>query len=99
MRVKDPRFCPRSRRWSRFGPGPWRRRRRSAGTGALLGLAVGDALGAPAENTRPSEIRRRWGRIEGSTADSGALALPDGRFVDAAIVAAAPRTLFLAARG
>ncbi|MFJ8232016.1 ADP-ribosylglycohydrolase family protein [Streptomyces sp. NPDC094448] len=33
--------------------------------GALLGLAVGDALGAPAENMRPSEIRRRWGRIEG----------------------------------
>nr|WP_161500173.1 ADP-ribosylglycohydrolase family protein [Streptomyces sp. QL37] len=33
--------------------------------GALLGLAVGDALGAPAENLRPSEIRRRWGRIEG----------------------------------
>ncbi len=34
--------------------------------GALLGLAVGDALGAPAENLRPSEIRRRWGGSRGS---------------------------------
>ncbi|MFG2221668.1 ADP-ribosylglycohydrolase family protein [Streptomyces sp. NPDC048644] len=33
--------------------------------GAMLGLAVGDALGAPAENMKPSQIRRRWGRIEG----------------------------------
>ncbi|MGX1884354.1 ADP-ribosylglycohydrolase family protein [Streptomyces sp. NPDC055287] len=38
---------------------------RDRGRGALLGLAVGDALGAPAENMKPSEIRRRWGRIEG----------------------------------
>ncbi|WP_338676111.1 ADP-ribosylglycohydrolase family protein [Streptomyces sp. SCSIO 30461] len=38
--------------------------------GALLGLAVGDALGAPAENLRPSEIRRRWGRIEGFVTDN-----------------------------
>ncbi|EYT80550.1 adhesin, partial [Streptomyces sp. Tu 6176] len=36
--------------------------------GALLGLAVGDALGAPAENLRPSEIRARWGRITGYVA-------------------------------
>ncbi|MBV2356997.1 ADP-ribosylglycohydrolase family protein [Streptomyces sp. J2-1] len=42
------------------GPGPRERAR-----GALLGLAVGDALGAPAENLRPSEIRARWGRITG----------------------------------
>lgn len=40
--------------------------------GALLGLAVGDALGAPAENLRPSEIRRRWGRIEGFVDDDPA---------------------------
>ncbi|WP_405504761.1 ADP-ribosylglycohydrolase family protein [Streptomyces anulatus] len=40
--------------------------------GALLGLAVGDALGAPAENLRPSEIRRRWGRIEGFVSDDPA---------------------------
>ncbi|WP_234285866.1 ADP-ribosylglycohydrolase family protein, partial [Streptomyces venezuelae] len=39
---------------------------------ALLGLAVGDALGAPAENMRPSEIRRRWGRIKGFVTDSPA---------------------------
>ncbi|WP_369388628.1 ADP-ribosylglycohydrolase family protein [Streptomyces sp. CG1] len=36
---------------------------RERARGALLGLAVGDALGAPAENLRPSEIRARWGRI------------------------------------
>lgn len=40
--------------------------------GCLLGLAVGDALGAPAENLRPSEIRRRWGRIEGFVNDDPA---------------------------
>ncbi|WP_327378540.1 ADP-ribosylglycohydrolase family protein [Streptomyces sp. NBC_01216] len=45
---------------------------RERGRGALLGLAVGDALGAPAENLRPSEIRRRWGRIEGFVTDSPA---------------------------
>ncbi|WP_079173301.1 ADP-ribosylglycohydrolase family protein [Streptomyces monashensis] len=36
---------------------------RERARGALLGLAVGDALGTPAENLRPSEIRARWGRI------------------------------------
>lgn len=45
---------------------------RERARGALLGLAVGDALGAPAENMRPSEIRRRWGRIEGFVTDSPA---------------------------
>lgn len=39
---------------------------RDRARGALLGLAVGDALGAPAENLRPSEIRRRWGGSRGS---------------------------------
>ncbi|MEU3182767.1 ADP-ribosylglycohydrolase family protein [Streptomyces sp. NPDC006923] len=43
---------------------------RDRARGALLGLAVGDALGAPAENMRPSEIRRRWGRIEGFVTDN-----------------------------
>ncbi|MFF9894165.1 ADP-ribosylglycohydrolase family protein [Streptomyces longispororuber] len=38
---------------------------RERARGAMLGLAVGDALGAPAENLKPSEIRRRWGRITG----------------------------------
>ena len=42
---------------------------RERARGALLGLAVGDALGAPAENMKPSEIRRRWGRIEGFLTD------------------------------
>lgn len=45
---------------------------RDRACGALLGLAVGDALGAPAENLRPSEIRRRWGRIEGFVSDDPA---------------------------
>ncbi|MFF5493019.1 ADP-ribosylglycohydrolase family protein [Streptomyces aquilus] len=42
---------------------------RERGRGALLGLAVGDALGAPAENLKPSEIRARWGRITGYVAE------------------------------
>ncbi|MGZ3098602.1 ADP-ribosylglycohydrolase family protein [Streptomyces sp. H72] len=41
---------------------------RDRARGALLGLAVGDALGAPAENMKPSEIRARWGRITGYVA-------------------------------
>ena len=45
---------------------------RERARGALLGLAVGDALGAPAENMKPSEIRARWGRIEGFVADEPA---------------------------
>ncbi|MFE0189491.1 ADP-ribosylglycohydrolase family protein [Streptomyces sp. NPDC059008] len=49
-------------------PGSLRDRAR----GALLGLAVGDALGAPAENMKPSQIRRRWGRIEGYVEDDPA---------------------------
>ncbi|KPI07223.1 ADP-ribosylation/Crystallin J1 [Actinobacteria bacterium OK074] len=43
-------------------------RPRDRARGAMLGLAVGDALGAPAENLRPSEIRARWGRITGYVA-------------------------------
>ncbi|MEV1173873.1 ADP-ribosylglycohydrolase family protein [Nonomuraea sp. NPDC049784] len=31
--------------------------------GALLGLAVGDALGAPTEGMTPAEIRARYGRV------------------------------------
>ncbi|MFI6343937.1 ADP-ribosylglycohydrolase family protein [Streptomyces sp. NPDC050560] len=51
------------------GPDPNRRRPapgsgRDRAQGALVGLAVGDALGAPAENMKPSQIRGRWGRIE-----------------------------------
>ncbi|GAU68321.1 putative hydrolase [Streptomyces sp. NBRC 110611] len=49
-------------------PAPLRDRAR----GALLGLAVGDALGAPAENLKPSQIRCRWGRIEGYVEDDPA---------------------------
>ncbi|MFI8964599.1 ADP-ribosylglycohydrolase family protein [Streptomyces sp. NPDC053493] len=51
------------------GTGATARETRERARGALLGLAVGDALGAPAENLRPSEIRRRWGRIEGFVTD------------------------------
>ncbi|EGX56023.1 hypothetical protein SZN_29967 [Streptomyces zinciresistens K42] len=43
---------------------------RDRARGALLGLAVGDALGAPAENMKPSEIRARWGRITGFVSDN-----------------------------
>ncbi|WP_079249357.1 ADP-ribosylglycohydrolase family protein [Streptomyces sp. IMTB 2501] len=42
---------------------------RERARGALLGPAAGDALGAPAENLRPSEIRARWGRITGYVTD------------------------------
>ncbi|MGI5272564.1 ADP-ribosylglycohydrolase family protein [Nonomuraea sp. CA-218870] len=45
---------------------------RDRARGCLLGLAAGDALGAPAENLSPEEIRRRWGRlteIEGGGTD------------------------------
>ncbi|MFD8719557.1 ADP-ribosylglycohydrolase family protein [Streptomyces sp. NPDC059629] len=45
---------------------------RDRARGALLGLAVGDALGAPAENMKPSEIRARWGRITGYVTDNPA---------------------------
>ncbi|QNP73272.1 ADP-ribosylglycohydrolase family protein [Streptomyces roseirectus] len=45
---------------------------RERARGALLGLAVGDALGAPAENLKPSEIRARWGRITGYVTDDPA---------------------------
>ncbi|MEW1752169.1 ADP-ribosylglycohydrolase family protein [Streptomyces angustmyceticus] len=45
---------------------------RDRARGALLGLAVGDALGAPAENMKPSQIRARWGRIEGYVEDDPA---------------------------
>ncbi|MFD7664077.1 ADP-ribosylglycohydrolase family protein [Streptomyces sp. NPDC059788] len=44
-------------------------RLREHARGAMLGLAVGDALGAPAENMKPSQIRRRWGRIEDFVTD------------------------------
>ncbi|BDM67989.1 hypothetical protein HEK616_14760 [Streptomyces nigrescens] len=53
-------------------PGPAGDGVRDRARGALLGLAVGDALGAPAENMKPSQIRRRWGRIEGYVEDDPA---------------------------
>ena len=46
--------------------GPSRERAR----GCLAGLAVGDALGRPAEGMEPDEIAERWGRIEGYVADT-----------------------------
>lgn len=45
---------------------------RDRARGAMLGLAVGDAIGAPAENLKPSQIRGRWGRIEGFVTDEPA---------------------------
>lgn len=49
-------------------------------------------LPAPAEVTAAEEV------LAAARATPGALALPDGRFVDPAVVAAAHRTLALAAR-
>ncbi|MEU0392919.1 CoA ester lyase [Streptomyces sp. NPDC006208] len=46
----------------------------------------------------PHEIEAAEEVVKAAAADAGALALPDGRFVDAAIVAAAQRTLALARR-
>lgn len=45
----------------------------SRACGCLAGLAVGDALGRPAEGLSPAEIVERWGRIEGYVDD-----LPSG---------------------
>ncbi|MEV0586412.1 ADP-ribosylglycohydrolase family protein [Nonomuraea sp. NPDC050310] len=36
---------------------------RDRARGCLLGLAAGDALGAPAENLTPAQITARWGRL------------------------------------
>lgn len=41
----------------------------SRARGCLAGLAVGDALGRPAEGMSPAEIAARWGRIDGYVAD------------------------------
>ncbi|MEQ4209443.1 ADP-ribosylglycohydrolase family protein [Actinopolymorpha sp. B9G3] len=43
---------------------------RSRARGCLAGLAVGDALGRPAEGMEPAQIVERWGRIEGYVADT-----------------------------
>lgn len=32
--------------------------------GVLLGTAIGDALGLPAEGLRPEAVKRRWGRLD-----------------------------------
>jgi len=43
---------------------------RSRARGCLAGLAVGDALGRPAEGMEPRQIAERWGRIEGYVAET-----------------------------
>lgn len=43
---------------------------RKRARGSLAGLAVGDALGRPAEGMEPDQIAERWGRIEGYVADT-----------------------------
>ncbi|MEO3870112.1 ADP-ribosylglycohydrolase family protein [Nonomuraea sp. B12E4] len=75
---------------------------RDRARGCLLGLAAGDALGAPAENLSPAEIRRRWGRlteIEGGGTDdteyaifAASLLVRHGHALTSADVAAAYRT-------
>jgi ADP-ribosylglycohydrolase len=74
---------------------------RDRARGCLLGLAAGDALGAPAENLSPAEIRRRWGRlteIEGGGTDdteyaifAASLLIAHGHELTSADVAAAYR--------
>lgn len=74
---------------------------RDRARGCLLGLAAGDALGAPAENLSPAEIRRRWGRlteIEGGGTDdteyaifAASLLVAHGHALTSAHVAAAYR--------
>ncbi|GAA4514177.1 ADP-ribosylglycohydrolase family protein [Nonomuraea ferruginea] len=74
---------------------------RDRARGCLLGLAAGDALGAPAENLTPEEIRRRWGRlteIEGGGTDdteyaifAAGLLAEHGHGLTSALVAAAYR--------
>ncbi|MGW0559074.1 HpcH/HpaI aldolase/citrate lyase family protein [Streptomyces sp. NPDC003016] len=46
----------------------------------------------------PREVEEAEETVKAAAADGGALALPDGRFVDAAVVATAYRTLALASR-
>ncbi|MFC5832763.1 ADP-ribosylglycohydrolase family protein [Nonomuraea insulae] len=75
---------------------------RDRARGCLLGLAAGDALGAPAENLTPEEIRRRWGRlteIEGGGTDdteyaifAASLLVRHGHALTPADVAAAYRS-------
>ncbi|WCB93417.1 ADP-ribosylglycohydrolase [Baekduia alba] len=45
---------------------------RERARGCLLGLALGDALGAPAENLTPEQIAQRWGRLDAFVADDPA---------------------------
>ncbi|MFI7447373.1 ADP-ribosylglycohydrolase family protein [Nonomuraea sp. NPDC049714] len=69
--------------------------------GCLLGLAAGDALGAPAENLSPEQIRSRWGRlteIEGGGTDdteyaifAASLLVAHGHGLTSELVAAAYR--------
>ncbi|MFD7440382.1 HpcH/HpaI aldolase/citrate lyase family protein [Streptomyces sp. NPDC059909] len=47
----------------------------------------------------PEEVEAAEEIVKAAETDAGALALPDGRFVDAAVVATAHRTLSLARRG
>ncbi|ACQ79730.1 ADP-ribosylation/Crystallin J1 [Beutenbergia cavernae DSM 12333] len=46
--------------------------RHSRALGALVGQAVGDALGAPTENMTPQQIRARYGWVEGFVSDDPA---------------------------
>lgn len=42
-----------------------RARRLDRARGSLMGFAIGDALGRPAQNLTPEQIRNRWGRLTG----------------------------------
>ncbi|WP_206184567.1 ADP-ribosylglycohydrolase family protein [Thermoactinospora rubra] len=78
---------------------------RDRARGCLLGLAAGDALGAPAENLTPAQIAARWGRLTeitgGGTDDTeyalfaASLLVRHGHALTSADVAQAYRTLVL----
>ncbi|HKK34684.1 MAG TPA: ADP-ribosylglycohydrolase family protein [Paracoccaceae bacterium] len=65
--------------------------------GALAGLAVGDALGAPAQTLPAAEIAARWGRIEGFVAPDAAHPVAHG-LVPGQVTDDTEQALLLAAR-
>lgn len=71
--------------------------------GALLGLAIGDALGMPTQMLSRSRVRELWGRIEGFEAapleNEIAAGTPAGRVTDDTDQAVILGRLLLAGRG
>ena len=59
----------------------WKPLSKSASWGALVGLAIGDALGAPVEGMQREQIERRYGRVT-ELFGSGWLGLKAGEWTD-----------------